>query len=179
MSDFRLGNSETWHHLFTDRTSRGKIAFQNLVIVLVENGGLDWVIWLLWIYVEDETSEKCVESILETVSFIPCHEYLFMYDSSLAKAPGAISVIIHLTKLKHHLQRWKQVTARDFPDRSDPLDIIPSPDSIGINNLGDGGTITTYTCNTVRKVRRLLVKSIEGSVNEQDCMKHLRNMTRL
>ena len=66
-----------------------------------------------------------------------------MYDSSLTKASDIISVIIQLTKLKHHLQLWKQVTARELPDTSDILDMIPSPDSIDINNLGGGDKITT------------------------------------
>ena len=78
----------------------------------MNNGGLDPVILLSCMYVEDETSEKCVESILGTVSSISCHEYLFVYDSSLTKASDIISVIIQLTKLKHNFQRWKQVTAR-------------------------------------------------------------------
>ena len=43
--------------------------------------------------------------------------------------------------------------------------MIPSPDIIGINKLGDGGTITTDTCNDARKVRRLLFKTIDGCVN--------------
>ena len=162
--------------MFTDGTSRQQIAFQNLVIALMENGGLDPVILSSFMYVEDETSEKCVDYILETVSSISFHEYLFVYYSSLTKLSGIISVIIQITKLRHHLQRWKQVTAREFPDISDLLYMIPYPDIIYINNLGDGGTITTDTCNDARKVRRLLVKYIDGCVNEQDCMQHLRNM---
>ena len=83
---------------------------------------------------------------------------------------------IQLTNLKHHLQQWKQVTARDFPDRSDILDMITFPDNIDITKIGDSGTITTDTCNAARKVCSLLVKSIDGFVNEQDCMQHLWNV---
>ena len=54
--------------------------------------------------------------------------------------------------------------------------MITSPDSIDINKIGDGGTITTDTCNAARKVRRLLVKAIEGCVNGKDCRQHLRNV---
>ena len=54
--------------------------------------------------------------------------------------------------------------------------MIPSPDSIEMNKLGDGGTITTYTCNAALKVRRLLVKAIDGRVNKQDFMQHLWNV---
>ena len=70
----------------------------------MENGWLDLVNVLSCMYVEDNTSKKCVKSILETVSAISCHEYLFVYDSSLPKASDTIYVIIQLTKLKHHLQ---------------------------------------------------------------------------
>ena len=71
-----------------------------------------------------------------------------MYDSSLTKSSDIISVTIHPTKLKHHLQQRKNFTAREFPDRSDLLDMIPFPDRIYINNLGGGGTITADTFNS-------------------------------
>ena len=54
--------------------------------------------------------------------------------------------------------------------------MVPSPAIIGIHKLGDGGKITTDTWNPARKVHHLLVKSIGGCVNEQDCMQHLRNV---
>ena len=50
------------------------------------------------------------------------------------------------------------------------------PDSINIDKLGDGGTITTYACNLAQKFHRLLVEYINGTVNKQDCMQHLRNV---
>ena len=60
----------------------------------MENSGLDLVILLSCMCVEDETPEKCVESIIETVSSILCYEYIFVYDSSLTKASDIISVTI-------------------------------------------------------------------------------------
>ena len=54
--------------------------------------------------------------------------------------------------------------------------MIPSPDSIDINKLGEGGTIATDTWNSARKVRRILVKDIYCCVNEQDYMQHLHNV---
>ena len=74
-------------------------------------------------YVENETSEKCVDYIIETVSSISCHEYIFVYDSSLTKESDIISVTIQINKLKHHLKRRKQVTSGEFPDRSDLLNM--------------------------------------------------------
>ena len=53
---------------------------------------------------------------------------------------------------------------------------MPYPDSIEINKLVDCGTITTNTCNAARKLRHLLVKSIDGCVNEQNYMQNLRNV---
>jgi hypothetical protein len=68
LSAFRLGNATSWHQAFTDGTTRRQIAFQNLVIALLEDGDLDPVIVSSCMYVENETSERCVQSILETVS---------------------------------------------------------------------------------------------------------------
>ena len=41
---------------------------KNLVVALMEDGHFDSVIFLLCMYVENETSERFVESIVETVS---------------------------------------------------------------------------------------------------------------
>jgi len=68
LSALRLGKAESWHQLFTDGTSRRQIAFQNLVIALMENGELDPVIVSSCMVVKDETSENQVKSILDTVS---------------------------------------------------------------------------------------------------------------
>ena len=87
--------------MFTDGTSRRQIGFQNIVIALMENNGIDPVIVSSCIYVEDETSG--VEPILETVSYISCHEYLFVYVSYLTKLYDIIPVTIQLTKLMHNL----------------------------------------------------------------------------
>ena len=70
----------------------------------------------------------------------------------------------------------EKVTTREFPDRSYILNMIQPPDSIEINKLGNNGTINTNTCNDACKVRSLLVKSIDGCVNKQECMQNLRNV---
>ena len=72
LAALRLGKAESWHQLFTDGTSRRQIAFQNLVIALMEDGKLDPVIVSSCMVVEDETSENQVKSILETVSTVQC-----------------------------------------------------------------------------------------------------------
>ena len=54
--------------------------------------------------------------------------------------------------------------------------MIPDPDSINIDKLGDGSTINTNKFNAAQKARRLLVEYINGTVNKQDCMQHLGNV---
>lgn len=56
------------------------------------------------------------------------------------------------------------------------VDSIPSPDGIDINKLGDGGVIMTDTCNTAQKIRRILVDLIDGSLDLDCCMNHLKNV---
>ena len=68
LAALRLGKADTWHQLFTDGTSRRQIAFQNLVIALMEDGKLDPVIVSSCMVLEDETSEKQVKSIVDMVS---------------------------------------------------------------------------------------------------------------
>ena len=69
-SALRLGKAEKWYQMFTDGTSRWQIAFQNMVIALMEDGTLDPVIVLSCMVVKNETSEMLVKSILDTVSSI-------------------------------------------------------------------------------------------------------------
>ena len=86
---------------------------------------------------------------------------------------------LQLDNLKCRLKRWKEVTAREFPDRPDLLEMIPDPDSIDIKKL-TAGCVTTDTCNSARKSRRIIVEMVAqldgGVVHEQDCFHHLRNV---
>ena len=68
LSALQLGSADTWHQVFIDGTARQQIAMQNLVVALMEDGHLDAVIVSSCRYVENETLEICVESIVETVS---------------------------------------------------------------------------------------------------------------
>ena len=54
----------------TDGTSRRQIAFQNLVIALMEDGQLDPVIVSSCMILEDDISENQVKSIVDMVSAI-------------------------------------------------------------------------------------------------------------
>ena len=68
LSALRLVSADTWHQVFTEGTARQRIAMQNLVVALMEDGHLDAIIVSLRMYVKSEMSERCVESIVETVS---------------------------------------------------------------------------------------------------------------
>ena len=67
LAALRLGEADEWHQLFTDGTSRRKIAFQNLVIALMVDSNLDPVIVSSCMFLEDETSENQVKSIVKQV----------------------------------------------------------------------------------------------------------------
>ena len=101
--------------------------------------------------------------MLLTVSII---DWKHISDVSFSK--------MQLDKLKHCFTRWRDITKREFPSRPDLLDMIPQPDSINIDKLGECGTITTDMCNAAQKVCRFLVEHINVHVNKQDCMQHLR-----
>ena len=64
----RLGNAPAWHQLFTDGTTRRQIAFQNLVIGIMEGDDFDSVIASSCVYLENESSEKQVEAVKHKVS---------------------------------------------------------------------------------------------------------------
>ena len=77
--------------------------------------------------------------------------------------------------LKKRLQRWRDFTEREFLDQPELLQLIPTGSDIDLQKLANTGAITTDTCNSAQKTRRLLVE-IVGSVYEQDCFNHLRNV---
>ncbi len=59
----RLGKAISWHQIFTDGTTRRQIAFQNLVIGLMEDGKFDSVIASSCIFLENKSAAKQVEAI--------------------------------------------------------------------------------------------------------------------
>ena len=70
MVAIRLGRANFWQQLFTDGTSRRQTSFQNIVIGLKsesEDKVLDPIVVSSCIFLEDETSEKQVEAILDKV----------------------------------------------------------------------------------------------------------------
>ena len=57
----------------------------------------------------------------------------------------------------------------------DKVHLIPTPDSINSEKLGNDGVVMTDTCNGAQKLRRLLVERIDGS-HDLDCINHFRNV---
>ena len=72
----------------------------------------------------------------------------------------------------HRLQRLIEVVNTKFPDQ---VHLIPTPDSIRIYKLGDGGVVMTETCNGAQKLRGILVHRIDGA-QDLDCKNHLCNV---
>ena len=81
--------------------------------------------------------------------------------------------MVQINVLKDRITHLKNVVNREFPNY---VHSLPTPDEIDIAKLGNGGAITTDTCNTALKTRRILANKIGGQVHEMDCMHHLRNV---
>ena len=74
--------------------------------------------------------------------------------------------------MKLFLERWRDVTKREFPEL---VELIPHPDKLDMNKL-EGGLSMTDTCATARKNNRLLCNSVDGVVYELYCHNHLHNV---
>ena len=81
--------------------------------------------------------------------------------------------MLQINVLKKRSTRLRYVVNREFPNY---VHSLPTPDEIDIAKLGNGGAITTDTCNAALKTRRILANKIGGQVHEMDCMHHLRNV---
>ena len=67
LAALRLGETDEWHKLFTDGTSQRQIYFQNLVMAVMVDSKLNPVIVSLCMFLEDETSDNQVKSIVKQV----------------------------------------------------------------------------------------------------------------
>jgi len=68
ISAYKLAKDDNWKQIFFDATTRRQVPFQAVIIGLMSSDKLDPVIVSSCIFMEDETSEKQVEGILEKVS---------------------------------------------------------------------------------------------------------------
>ena len=62
-----------------------------------------------------------------------------------------------ITRGGQRLQRCSDFITDMYPSYAHD---IPNPDQVPISKLHNGGAVTSDTCNTARKTRRLLIKSI-------------------
>ena len=116
----------------------------------MKNGNISPIIVSSCIYLEDESSEMQVKSIKTEIE-----------------------------KMNRSLARWREVTEREFPGDSYLLDCIPKQGSAHLGKIGKNSAITSDTCNSARKARRVLVEfvlNIGGTLHDIDCVQHLRNI---
>ena len=67
LAALRLGDADERHQLFTDGTLRFQIAFHNLVIAVMLDSKLNTVIFSWYMFLEDDTSDNQVKSIMKEV----------------------------------------------------------------------------------------------------------------
>jgi hypothetical protein len=67
LAAYRFGLAEKWIELFTDGTARRQMAFQNLVIGLMNGDSFESVIASSCIVLENETAETTVEAVVNKV----------------------------------------------------------------------------------------------------------------
>ena len=145
LAAIKLSKATSWEQLFTDGTSRRQLSMQNAIVSIInEHKETDPIIVSSCIFLENETSEKQEEGLLEKIN-----------------------------SLKKRLTRLQEVVLRDCPQH---IDFIPTPKGISINKLGSGGAVVTDTCNSVQKLRHILVNRVGEGIHEMDCMHHLRNV---
>ena len=81
----QLGDADEWHQLLTDGTSRRQISFQNLVIEVMIDSKLDPVTVSSCMFLEDETSNNQVKSI---VNQLRLNVNMFCQRTSLSYSPS-------------------------------------------------------------------------------------------
>ncbi len=159
LAAYQLGKVDSYEQLFTGGTSWRQTAIQNAVVGILTDSGFKMVTLSSGIPAENETAKCLTGSIIRTF-----------------KEGGQL------------LNDWRIVLERLYPSRQDLLDMIPQSQALTLDKLANDGMVSTDTCNTARKTRRLLCKAIrmvaieqglrEESINimENDCWNHLRNV---
>jgi hypothetical protein len=113
---------------------------------------IDPIIVSSCVVLEDETSEKQVDGIVNKVS---CH---YRWCICIVYFDMANMLYRLINSLKNRLIRLSKIVQRDCPDL---IEMLPSPDDIDITKLGvHAGLITTDSCNAAQKARRLLQHKI-------------------
>lgn len=143
-----------WAQIFFDSTTRRQVPFTAIVVSLMDDGpdSIDPIIVSSCVVLEDETSEKQVDGIVNKVS---CH---YRWCICIVYFDMANMLYRLINSLKNRLIRLSKIVQRDCPDL---IEMLPSPDDIDITKLGvHAGLITTDSCNAAQKARRLLQHKI-------------------
>ena len=159
LAAYEIANSQYFEQLFTDGTSRRQTDMQNVVVGILKDSGFRRIILSGCILAVDESADSTLGAI-----------------SGCFRESGKI------------LDGWRNITKELYPDRPDLLALIPRGSQLALTKLGKHGFTMTDTCDTARKLRRLIadeVKQIaqeqglpvdEINVREADCWQHLRNV---
>ena len=135
-----LAKAPVYLEQHADGTSRRQIEFYNNIIRIAVDGGFKNVTLDSCILTRDGTAEMQRDGILRSFQ------------------TGRLMI-----------QRWRDLTAKLYPNRPDLLARIPMAHELTLAKLAKGGWIMTDTCNAARKYRRLLMESIK-KIAEEDGM---------
>jgi len=126
---------------------------------------IDPVVVSSGIFMEDEGAKTQAAGIIYKVRM-----KMQIYDKQYHSLN--ILILFQVNPLKHRLDRLREVMEEEFPGFES---LVPSSAGIDAKKLGNGAAISTDTCNTAQKTRRILTEEISGSY-DYDCMHHLRNI---
>mmetsp|Transcript_13403 Transcript_13403/g.29103 ORF Transcript_13403/g.29103 Transcript_13403/m.29103 type:complete len:910 (+) Transcript_13403:516-3245(+) len=159
LAAYRLDTAKEWEQLFTDGTGRRQVALQNLVLSIIEDDEIQPLVLSTSIILEDETSERQVEAIVEMIS-----------------------------TAGQRLERWTEVMEEMYPDYIHNIP-DPSSMNIGKLGYGGALTTDTCNgARKTRRLLVDLVKTAAeemmaaadagtiARVLEVDCWNHLRNV---
>ncbi len=135
LAAYQLGRADSYEQLFTDGTHRRHTAIQNAIVGILTDGGFKMVTLLSGILAENETAGCLTGSIIRTF-----------------KEGGQL------------LDDWRLVLECLYPSCQDLLDMIPQLQALTLAKLANDDMVSTETCNTARKTRRLLCKAIRTVV---------------
>ena len=174
----RLADAESWDQGFFDASSRRQVSFTCFVVGLKNaNNTLETFTLSSCIFSEDETAEKQVESIINSVSdswFLLFHYKLICYGKT-----SHYYSISQLNFCAARLKKWSDVYEREYGEADHG---IPHPSNVHIGKLG-GNATTTDICNTAQKKEQCLLGEEVAKRSENGrgtykvpCWQHLRNI---
>ena len=132
-----LARAPVYLEQHADGTSRRQIEFYNNIIRIAIEGGFKNITLDACILTKDGTAEMQRDGILRSFQ------------------TGRLMI-----------QRWRNLTAKLYPNRPDLLAQIPMAHELTLAKLAKGGWVMTDTCNAARLYRRLLMESIKQVAKE-------------